>query len=236
MFHFSTITAEDGVIDSKEFLKLQKEDYQKLVGSEMPKFREKQEMELFSKIDRDHTGTIDYWEFLPHMAVRYLSRRSSTEILCLLTPKEVSRFKDYFSYYDPNDCGEIVQNNAKEAYIKWYKSKVKECGKNYVDFEWYGGLKENHLLQALRETLSLQPIQLEPKEQTMIPWNDYLKQCALHIISARANTGEQKPLIPPMPSILYAIGGLSHITDDFLRLCEEAKKWTNYLEKKGFTI
>lgn len=224
------------MINRKEFLKLQKEDYQKLVGSEMPKFREKQEMELFSKIDRDHTGTIDYWEFLPHMAVRYLSRRSSMEILALLTSKEVAKFKEFFSDYDADGSGEIPQCKAKEAYIKWYRSKVKESGTNYVDFEWYGGLKENHLLQALRETLCLQPVPTEPKEQTMISWNDYLKQCTLHIISARENTGAQKPLIPPMPTILFTDGLSSHINDDFLRLCEEAKKWTNYLEKKGFTI
>jgi len=73
------------VIDCEEFLQLQRDEYERLVGLSMPSFREKQELELFSKIDRDHTGTIDYWEFLPHVAVRYLGRRSSLEILDLLT-------------------------------------------------------------------------------------------------------------------------------------------------------
>lgn len=202
----------------------------------MPSFRERQEIELFSKIDRDHTGTIDYWEFLPHIAVRYLSRRSSLEILNLLSPKEVAHFKEHFARFDEEKKGTIPQCKAKEAYITWYKNKVKDCKSNYVNFDWYGGLKENTLLKTLKEALSSDPPTNTSNDEVFIKWEDYLTQCSLHILSARANTGEQKPLIPPMPSFLYATGGCSSADDDFLKLCEEAKKWTNYLEKKGFKL
>lgn len=222
------------MIDCEEFLQLQRDEYERLVGLSMPSFREKQELELFSKIDRDHTGTIDYWEFLPHVAVRYLGRRSSLEILDLLSPKEVAQFKDLFARFDIENEGIIPQCKAREAYVTWYKNKVKGCTKNYVNYDWYGGLKENTLLKTLKETLSSEPATTIPNDQVFIKWEDYLSQCSLHILSARANTGEQKPLIPPMPSFLYATGGCSNEDDDFLKLCEEAKKWTNYLEKKGF--
>ena len=33
---------------------------------------------------------------------------------------------------------------------------------------------------------------------------------------------------------VYAWGIREINDDDFLRLCDEAKKWTNYLERKGF--
>lgn len=210
----------------------------------MPVCREKQEEELFCKIDRNHTGAIDHWEFLPYMAVRFLSRRSSKELLNLLTPKEILNFKEFFKEQDKENIGCITRSLAKRAYINWYKSKVKHSPSNYIDYEWYGGLKENPLLQSLRKALSInEPEDGETvgqdKDTSNIEWIDYLKQCCIHILAARENTGSQKPLIPPMPSVLYANDAESKNIknkgkDDFMRMCQEAMELTHLLNKKGF--
>lgn len=240
----SVFLGSDEVIDRIEFLEHRKEEYFSLVGIPMPVFREIQEEELFSKIDRNDTGTIDYWEFLPYMAIRFLSRRSSVDLLNLTTPKEIANFKEFFKEIDTDNKGCVPQSLAKQAYINWYKSKVKQSPSNYIDHEWYGGLKENPLMQSLRKSLSLKEMPQEENSEILsfIEWTYYLKQCSLHILSARENTVSQKPLIPAMPSILFAKekeeekSQSDQVHDDFLRLCNDAMEFTSVLEKKGFKL
>ena len=200
----------------------------------MPDFREQQEKELFLKIDRNHTGMIDYWEFLPYMAVRYLSRRSTKDLLNLLTPKEIATFKEFYKELDIEKSGVIQSSLAKQAYIEWYKSKVKDNPANYIDYQWYGGLKENPLLQSLKQSLSLTESRQDEVETSTVDWKEYLKHCVLNILAARENTVSQKPLIPSMPSILFTSRDKDSDEDDFLKLCRETLEWTNYLAKKGF--
>lgn len=167
--------------------------------------REQQERELFEAIDIDNSGYIDRWEFLPYMAIRYLSRRKPTEIIGLLTPREVDTFRYYFRDIDPKLSGRVTQFDARQAYVKWYKSKVKPTQDQYVDYTWYGGPKENTILVTMKLNMSVN--KSSPKNganQVTITWEQYLKICALHLMSARINTVSKRPKIPPMPIYLYS--------------------------------
>ena len=73
----------------------------------------------------------------------------------------------------------------------------------------YGGPKENTLLVALKMKLSqidtnTSKQKKKKEEEIRISWEQFLRICALHIVSARINTVTKRPKIPPMPIYLYS--------------------------------
>ena len=122
------------MIDIDEFIGQRKEEYRKLVDSEMTVPREEQEREMFHGIDQDNSGFIDRWEFYPYMAIRYLNRRTSSEIIGMLTPREVDCFREFFKSMDVENVGAVRQSDARRAYVQWYTSKA--CQDMYVDYTW----------------------------------------------------------------------------------------------------
>ena len=206
--HFSFFyKGEDKVIDMDEYIDQRKKEYRDLVDAEMTSARLEQEKEMFYAIDQDNSGFIDRWEFYPYMAIRYLSRRKSLEIINMLTPYEVDNFRSYFREKDLNNCGSINQVDARQAYVKWYLSNIRSGDDKYVDYTWYGGPKENTLLMRLKSKMavmnSLQD-NSEEKNTVMITWEQFLRICALHVLSARINSATKRPKIPPMPIYLYS--------------------------------
>ena len=65
----------DTSVDFKKYIRRKKLSYANLVGSEMPQLRETQEVSLFNDLDRDGSGSLEWWEFAPAMSLRFLSRR-----------------------------------------------------------------------------------------------------------------------------------------------------------------
>ena len=226
----SYFIGDDGVINKKDVLQLQKEEYETLVGFTMPNVRKLIDVETFSKIDQNGTGYIERWVFMSYMALRYLSRCSPASIIKLLTIHEVKCFREYFKQYE-EEPGRITQNHARKAYIDWYRSKIKPSKEHYVDWKWYGGLKENHFLEMLKS--SIMGINEEAEKTNYISWSEYLKHCSLHILAARVNTVDEKPIIPPMPNILYANTDENdgNNNEHFLPLCKDASERNNYLTK-----
>ena len=73
----------------------------------------------------------------------------------------------------------------------------------------YGGPKENTLLVALKMNLSAEDDtnsnnKNNTGEEINITWEQFLRICALHILSSRINSATERPKIPPMPIYLYS--------------------------------
>ena len=59
-----------------QYMKERKISYQELVGIPMASMRAEQEVRFFHEMDRDHSGTVEWWEFASTMCVRVLGLRS----------------------------------------------------------------------------------------------------------------------------------------------------------------
>ena len=205
-----------------EYIDQRKKEYRNLVDVEMTSARLEQEKEMFYAIDQDNSGYIDRWEFYPYMAIRYLSRRKSLEIIDMLTPHEVDNFRGYFRQMDSINKGSITQSDARRAYVKWYLSNVRSGEDKYVDYTWYGGPKENTLLMRLKSKMAVVNSfdKVIAEQEIMITWEQFLRICALHVLSARVNTVSKRPKIPPMPIYLYSQSAcLCYLEENFWWLC-----------------
>ena len=228
---FETIAGTDLVIHEYEFLDMQRQSYQQLLGIRMPAYRERVELELFHKMDRTSSGTVGWWEFMPHMAVKLLGKRSPVELLQFLTPRETNTLKYHFAALDPENKAALPRSSSKQAYIDWYTSLIKPKPGVEVNRFWYGGDRE--------EKDEKGSVKVKRSEK-QITWQEYLEECALQVIAARPNTVHQKPFIPIMPGKLYKKdededddeNSIHFENDDFQSFCADATAWTEYMKAK----
>lgn len=66
----------DTSVDLKKYMRYKKESYSNLIGIDMSAQRENQEIRIFADLDRDESGTLEWWEFAPSMSLKILSKRS----------------------------------------------------------------------------------------------------------------------------------------------------------------
>ena len=69
----------DTSVDLEKYIRHKKESYSNLVGIAMTSQRENQEVRVFNDLDRDASGTLEWWEFAPSMCLRILSKRSQVQ-------------------------------------------------------------------------------------------------------------------------------------------------------------
>eukprot|EP00112_Aurelia_sp_Birch-Aquarium-sp1_P017415 Seg4035.1 transcript_id=Seg4035.1/GoldUCD/mRNA.D3Y31 product="hypothetical protein" protein_id=Seg4035.1/GoldUCD/D3Y31 len=152
----------------------------------MSPMRAGQEVRYFHEMDRDNSGTVEWWEFAPTMCVRILGLRSQEEFLDMITPREVSRLQTHFKAFDKNGTGSITLTSARMAYGKWRVSFIKRGEHERIPDDWLGALPPEWFGNT--DTIRRR----EPK----IAWDDFLLMSAQSIIYARPNTLHAKPLLP----------------------------------------
>lgn len=67
-------------VNLEKYMLHKKESYNNLIGIDMSFQRENQEVRLFKELDRDGSGTLEWWEFAPSMSVRILGKRSQVNL------------------------------------------------------------------------------------------------------------------------------------------------------------
>ena len=92
-----------------EYVDRRKMEYRHLVDADMTSARLAEEKDIFYAIDQDNYGFIGRWEFYTYMAIRYLSRRKTLDIIKMLTPHELDNFRSYFREQDTKSRGSITQ-------------------------------------------------------------------------------------------------------------------------------
>jgi len=157
----------------------------------MPMPREVQEVSLFKDLDRDGSGSLEWWEFAPAMALRFLSRRKPSQLIALLTPREVSKLESFFREYDKDGKGRLTISQAKCAYLKWFLSLIKRDDENNIPLPWTGELPSGWFGEVKSDYVGVQA-------EAEITWQKFLSMNALHVLSARPNTVETRPYAPPV--------------------------------------
>ena len=180
------------------------------MDAEMPIHQEESEKLFFHTIDQNRCGLVNRPLFYAFMAIRRLGRLKPSQIIHLLNSSEIRFIRKSFTEADTDNVGSISQEKARAVYIDWYMTRVQQRPGSYVDYTWYGGPKENALLVQLRRNCSSRG----SSREIMISWEQFLKICSLHVLSARLNTFLSRPLIPPMPIHLYSKSACLHYLDE----------------------
>jgi len=188
---FDNMVGNDTSVVFEKYIRRKKLSYANLVGSEMPMPREVQEVSLFKDLDRDGSGSLEWWEFAPAMALRFLSRRKPSQLIALLTPREVSKLESFFREYDKDGKGRLTISQAKCAYLKWFLSLIKRDDENNIPLPWTGELPSGWFGEVKSDYVGVQA-------EAEITWQKFLSMNALHVLSARPNTVETRPYAPPV--------------------------------------
>ena len=129
----------------EEYLSYKAQIFERAEGKPMPEDEREFEKVQFRILDADHSGTIDYWEFLKHEAVKLLGRRSQVrclgflfcrslvdmekvkvfsclqnELVQLLTPSEVVSARQVYDHMDKDKDGRVSEMEARLIYHSWY--------------------------------------------------------------------------------------------------------------------
>ena len=81
MFNHLSDFSLDTSVDFHNYIRQKKESYTNLVGIEMTSQRENQEVGFFYDLDRDSSGSLEWWEFAPAMSIKFLSQRPQVTAL-----------------------------------------------------------------------------------------------------------------------------------------------------------
>eukprot|EP00794_Sanderia_malayensis_P008136 gene8136-9006_t len=203
---FEKMAGNDTSIDEFNYLAARKTSYVNLVGIQMSSLRERMERVFFAQMDRDNSGTIEWWEFVPTMCIRILNRRTTEELLEMATFPEIEKLESYFKNYDKNGDGVISLAAAKMAYGKWLLSLIKERPGEFIPDEWIGQLPEEWINGGdERQGLGHLLLKTQQEKQTLVTWEDFLSVNALHVLCARLNTVDTRPCLPSIDDALLSL-------------------------------
>ncbi|XP_065069993.1 PHD finger protein 24-like isoform X1 [Rhopilema esculentum] len=181
---------QDTQISLEEYVQFKEMQFVKKTKDRCPDDLKKLASDEFCMIDRDKTGTIDWWEFLNHESIKMLARRDKEELVAILSPKEVSNVRDKFKALDVDNDGRITEYEAQKAFFDWFgKLAIKDQSSDTV----------NGRHRSLSKSLSEETVKNHAHNMTMlvmeadadrnryVDWEEFLKNEAIYIISSRPN-------------------------------------------------
>lgn len=187
-------TNQDTQISKEEYSKFKEKQYTTKIKEPFTKEQKELAEEEFDIIDRDQTGTIDWWEFLNHESVKMLIKREKQDLVAVLSKKEVADAKEKFKALDVDNDGKITAYEAAKVYSEWFsklsgpKKSDKVSGKNNNR----SSQDLNAASHAYNHTMLVMEADIDNNKY--VDWKEYLENEALYIIATRPNI--------PMPSLL----------------------------------
>ncbi|KAK7100392.1 PHD finger protein 24-like [Littorina saxatilis] len=134
----------------------------------------------FQMADQNGDQCLDWWEFLNLAAQHQLGKRSETELVDLLTEKEVIRAKSVFNELDKDRDGVVSGLEARRAIRKWCSSISKGLSPD-------AAAKMSTTIDSHVEVRARMLVDGGDEEKDTITWFDFLAQQALHILCSRPN-------------------------------------------------
>ncbi|XP_033636782.1 PHD finger protein 24-like [Asterias rubens] len=186
----------DSTISLEEFMRYRKKVFRDREDRDMMRYEEEDEKNQFTAIDTDRTGSLSWWEFLSHEAVRRLSSLSKKNLAKKLSEKEVHRARENFRAFDTDGDGVITEFEARRAFRSWYSLFVPDPSemslrdrRKISEDVWKAKNKEFNMHIDTNTNLLMSA---DEDCSGTISWQEYLLEQALFIIAARPNVGPIK--------------------------------------------
>lgn len=183
---------QDTQINEDEYVRYHTAQYKDIHNEKMPSYMEEETHNEFKQIDKDHTGTIDWWEFLNHQALKSIAtNRSKFQLVRMLSPLEIQKARDIFHAFDKDEDGYINSHEVAVGFTRWF-----------------GNLRlHDHSSTGTGDGSSSFGRPLDPKDVSghidrhsrifmdadtdnnrLVSWDEYLREQALYILAARPNS------------------------------------------------
>ncbi|XP_022097219.1 PHD finger protein 24-like isoform X2 [Acanthaster planci] len=186
----------DASISLEEFMAFRRRVFKDRHDRDMLSHEEEDEINQFKAIDTDRTGSLSWWEFLSHEAVRRLSSQSKKSLAKKLSPKEVQTARENFRAFDTDGDGVITEFEARRAYRSWYSNFIPDPNemtlrerRKIPEDIWLARSKELNTHVDANTNLLMSG---DTDGSGTISWEEYLLEQALFIIAARPNVGPVK--------------------------------------------
>nr|XP_022296222.1 PHD finger protein 24-like [Crassostrea virginica] len=165
------IKPKDGQISRGDFIDYKKKQFDHQMSQED---HEDTDLE-FRLADRDGNGVIDWWEFLNYQAKKKLALRDQTELVELLTEKEVRMAKLVFTHMDVNKDGKVSELEARKAFGDYF-GQVKLLDRRRCS-----------VIESYARHATARAMALDIKETGAVTWDEFLNGQAKFIIGVRPN-------------------------------------------------
>jgi len=198
----------DTKVTMDEFLKYQESLHFLHWGAPMSQEDLEMEKTKFSLMDKDQTGSIDWWEFLNYETLRKLRKRNKSSLVSVLTENEIQQARESFQAMDKDRNGIINVEEAQDAFSLWYNECVtkrldKELRRSKPDSALkselhLGSTTKADFKQKLSQKVGQEVgfhvehrvrhlLECDRDRDGEVSWEEYLKGHALSLISARLN-------------------------------------------------
>lgn len=176
---------QDTQINEDEYLRYKKAEYSEIHNEEMPSYMEEEMRNEFKQMDKDQTGTIDWWEFLNHEALKQIAaNRSKFQLVRMLSPLEIQKARDIFHAFDKDEDGYINSHEVAVGFNRWFgnlrlfdKERRSSFGKALDPKDVSGHIDRHTRIFMDADT----------DKNRLVSWDEYLREQALYIIAARPN-------------------------------------------------
>lgn len=189
--NFDRLVNQDTQINEDEYVRYQKIQYKDIHKEQMPSYMEEETRNEFKQIDKDHTGTIDWWEFLNHEALKSIAKnRSKFQLVRMLSPIEIQKARDIFHAFDKDEDGYINSHEVAVGFTRWFgnlrvfdHSNPRTGGGSSS----FGRPLDPKDVSGHIDRHSRMFMDADTDNNRLVSWDEYLREQALYILAARPN-------------------------------------------------
>ena len=180
---------QDTQIEKAEYIKIRKSSFEKEnPGKEVSDDLENDLEREFKVMDRNSTGTIDWWEFVNYEAVKVLGRRDKRSLSKLLSKREIEQARDMFHSYDRDEDGYISGYEAMKAYERWFgQLKIPNDDSSNANWNSSSSYLQRQEVNSHIDMHMKILMDADTDRNKLISWHEYLQDQALYLLAARPN-------------------------------------------------
>ncbi|XP_031559848.1 PHD finger protein 24-like [Actinia tenebrosa] len=178
---------QDTQITQVEYIRYKKAKYKDIHKVEMPKVQVDEAAREFTMIDKNSTGTIDWWEFLNHESLKTLGiKRSQFQLVKMLSPREIQEVRDIFHAFDTDEDGYINSYEVSKGFGRWFGNLRISDGPGQssssfgrpLDAKTVSGHVDRHTEIFMHA---------DTNNNRLVSWDEYLREKALYVLAERPN-------------------------------------------------
>ncbi|KAL9951267.1 hypothetical protein ACROYT_G043904 [Oculina patagonica] len=181
---------QDTQINEDEYVRYKTSQYKDIHNENMPAYMEEEARNEFKQMDKDQTGTIDWWEFLNHEALKIISaNRSKFQLVRMLSPLEIQKARDIFHAFDKDEDGYINSYEVAMGFTRWFGNLrvFDQDQRSRSGSSSFGRALDPKDVSGHIDRHSRIFMDADTDRNRLVSWDEYLREQALYILAARPN-------------------------------------------------